>query len=70
MFQEETEGCNVYLLQAMFPIDRQGRLRPAPTPEQPFESVAESVDAFLTENPSQCHHRGEGDSWSADGFLP
>src|SRR5690242_19113685 len=32
--------------------------------------VAASVDAFLTENPSQCHYRGEGDSWSAGGFLP
>ena len=38
---------------ATFLIDRQGRLRPAPAPEQPFENVAASVDVLLNESPSQ-----------------
>lgn len=41
------------MLPATFLIDRQGRLRPALAPEQPFESVAASADAVLTKNPSQ-----------------
>lgn len=32
---------------AMFLIDRQGRLQPAPGPEQPFEKVEGAVDALL-----------------------
>jgi peroxiredoxin len=32
---------------AIFLIDRQGRLQPAPTPEQPFENVTAAVDALL-----------------------
>lgn len=37
---------------AMFLIDRQGRLQPAPDPEQPFERVAGAVDALLNEDRS------------------
>jgi thiol-disulfide isomerase/thioredoxin len=32
---------------AIFLIDRQGRLQPAPSPEQPFEKVEAAVDALL-----------------------
>ena len=38
---------------AMFLIDRQGRLRPAPVPEEPFARIAASVDALLNEAPPQ-----------------
>lgn len=38
---------------AMFLIDRQGRLRPAPSPEEPFDRVAVMVDALLNEGSSQ-----------------
>lgn len=37
---------------AMFLIDRQGRLQPAPDPELPFEKVTETVGALLDENPA------------------
>jgi thiol-disulfide isomerase/thioredoxin len=33
---------------AIFLIDRQGRLQPAPGPDQPFEKVEEAVDALLS----------------------
>jgi peroxiredoxin len=32
---------------AIFLIDRQGRLQPAPGPDQPFEKVEAAVDALL-----------------------
>ena len=32
---------------ALFLIDRQGRLQPAPTPEQPFENIVAAVDDLL-----------------------
>jgi len=32
---------------AIFLIDRQGRLQPAPSPDQPFEELVASVDALL-----------------------
>jgi peroxiredoxin len=32
---------------AIFLIDRQGRLQPAPSPEQPFSDVEDAVDALL-----------------------
>jgi peroxiredoxin len=32
---------------AIFLIDRQGRLKPAPGPDQPFERVEAAVDALL-----------------------
>lgn len=35
---------------AIFLIDRQGRLRPAPAPEQPFAAITASVDALLSES--------------------
>jgi thiol-disulfide isomerase/thioredoxin len=37
---------------AIFLIDRQGRLQPAPSPEQPFEKVEAAVDAQLNRAPS------------------
>jgi peroxiredoxin len=36
---------------ALFLIDRQGRLQPAPGPDQPFERVEAAVDALLTKGP-------------------
>lgn len=38
---------------ALFLIDRRGKLRPAPDPEQPFGRVAASVEALLNEDASQ-----------------
>jgi len=38
---------------AMFLIDRHGRLRSTPNPEQPFERVVARVDALLNEDSSQ-----------------
>lgn len=35
---------------AMFLIDRQGRLQPAPTPDQPFAKVEAAVDTLLNSN--------------------
>lgn len=35
---------------AIFLIDRQGRLQPAPSPEEPFERVEAAVDALLGAN--------------------
>jgi len=32
---------------AMFLIDRDGRLQPAPSPEQPFDKVRDAVDTLL-----------------------
>jgi thiol-disulfide isomerase/thioredoxin len=37
---------------AMFLIDRQGRLQPAPNPDEPFEKVTAAVDVLLSESPS------------------
>ncbi len=37
---------------AIFLIDRQGRLQPAPGPDQPFEKVAAAVDVLLNSNSS------------------
>jgi peroxiredoxin len=34
---------------AMFLIDRQGRLQPAPSPDQPFEKVEAAVDGLLNQ---------------------
>ena len=36
---------------AMFLIDRQGRLQPAPSPDQPFEKVEAAADALLKQSP-------------------
>ncbi len=36
---------------AIFLIDRQGRLQPAPGPDQPFEKVEAAVDALLSKGP-------------------
>jgi len=36
---------------AIFLIDRQGRLQPAPGPDQPFEKVEAAVDALLENGP-------------------
>ncbi len=36
---------------AIFLIDRQGRLQPAPGPDQPFEKVAAAVDSLLDTSP-------------------
>jgi thiol-disulfide isomerase/thioredoxin len=36
---------------AIFLIDRQGRLQPAPSPEQPFEKLEATVDALLKGSP-------------------
>ena len=38
---------------ALFLIDRQGKVQPAPDPEQPFEKIAVSVDALLGKEPSR-----------------
>ena len=38
---------------ALFLINRQGKLQPAPDPEQPFEKIAASVDALLSKEPLQ-----------------
>jgi peroxiredoxin len=37
---------------AIFLIDRQGHLQPAPAPDQPFEKVEEAVDALLSQGSS------------------
>lgn len=36
---------------AIFLIDRQGRLQPAPGPDEPFEKVAQAVDGLLRASP-------------------
>jgi peroxiredoxin len=36
---------------AIFLIDRQGRLQPAPGPDQPFEAVEAAVDSLLKSGP-------------------
>jgi cytochrome c biogenesis protein CcmG, thiol:disulfide interchange protein DsbE len=36
---------------ALFLIDREGRLQPAPAPRQPFEQTASAVNALLAEKP-------------------
>lgn len=36
---------------ALFLIDRQGRLQPAPAPRQPFEQTASAVNALLDQKP-------------------
>lgn len=40
---------------AMFLIDREGRLEPAPDPEQPFQSVQAAVDSLLKPEPMAAH---------------
>ncbi len=36
---------------ALFLIDREGRLQPAPAPRQPFEQIASAVNALLAQRP-------------------
>jgi peroxiredoxin len=36
---------------ALFLIDREGRLQPAPAPRQPFEQTASAVNALLAQRP-------------------
>ena len=36
---------------ALFLVDREGRLQPAPAPRQPFEQTASAVDALLSQKP-------------------
>lgn len=41
---------------AIFLIDRQGQLQPAPGPDQPFEKVEEAVDALLSRGARKSGH--------------
>ena len=41
---------NIVSYPAIFLIDRQGRLQPAPGPTQPFEKLAAAVDSLLNTN--------------------